>query len=130
MQEYKTNKRNGIYRLAIVLLGVCAMLASVALFVSGRPNSAIGITVTNNSPREIRHLYLAPGNPDNWGPDQMGGSTIPSGNSFTLSNVSCDGSNMNVIAEDENGCFYYNSVSCGNDAVWTISSDATPDCGN
>jgi hypothetical protein len=130
MRENNTNNRNAACRLALVVLGVFAMLASMALFVSGRPNSSIGITVTNNSAREIRHLYLAPGNPDNWGMDQMNGSTIPSGNSFTLNNVSCDGSNTNIIAEDENGCFYYSSVSCGANATWTIASDATPDCGN
>jgi hypothetical protein len=130
MREKETSNRNAAYRLAIIVLALCAMLASMALFVSGRPGSAIGITVTNNSAREIRHVYLAPGNPDNWGPDQMNGSTIPSGNSFTLNNVSCDGSNTNIIAEDENGCFYYSSISCGSNAAWTIASDATPDCGD
>jgi hypothetical protein len=130
MRENNTKNRKGVARQAIVGFGICAMIAGMALFVSGRPNSAIGITVNNNSAREIRHIYLAPGNPDNWGPDQMGGSTIPSGNSFTLSNVTCSGANTNIIAEDDNGCFYYSSVACDGNAVWTIASDAVPDCGN
>jgi hypothetical protein len=47
-----------------------------------------------------------------------------------LSNVSCDAANIKAIAEDQNGCFLYQTVACGADSKWTITNDATPDCGN
>jgi len=35
-----------------------------------------------------------------------------------------------VIAEDHDGCFYYQVVSCSENAGWTISASDSPDCGN
>ncbi len=113
--------------IVVVLIGVlgCAPLPSNA----HAPVTAI--TIVNNSSREIRHLYLSPSNQDNWGPDQLGGTAIsPGGGSYTLSNVSCDQANIKVITEDQNGCFLYNIVACGDSATWTITNDATPDCGS
>ena len=88
------------------------------------------ITITNNSSRDIRHVYLSAANQDNWGSDQLNGSIPPGGGSITLGDVSCSGAGVKVIAEDQNGCFLYQVVSCNNDATWTITNDAVPDCGN
>lgn len=124
-------KRNGSRRrLMMVVFAVFAALMGVAGLAAGRTANAISVTIENNSQREIRHVYLAAGNPDNWGPDQLGGATISANGSFSLNNVSCDGSTVRVIAEDQNGCFYYNDVSCGGSATWTITANAVPDCGN
>jgi hypothetical protein len=65
---------------------------------------------------------------DNWGDDQLNNSSIASGASFTLSGVCSEGS-IKVIAEDQNGCFFYKTASCSADSTWTITSDSTPDCG-
>jgi hypothetical protein len=114
-----------------VVITVIGLLATVPLLSGARMAAATSITVVNNSSRDIRHLYLSATNQDNWGPDQLSGSMISSGGgSHTLSNVECSQSNIKVIAEDQNGCFLYQVLSCGQAATWTITNDATPDCGN
>lgn len=89
------------------------------------------ITIVNNSNREIRHVFLSAPDSNNWGSDQLVNSVIPAnGGSFTISNVSCAGSSIKVIAEDQDGCFSYQVVSCSENATWTITSGTTRDCGN
>lgn len=89
-----------------------------------------GITIVNNSSREIRHVYLSAPDQSNWGPDQLVQSVIsPNGGSFTIGDVSCNGSTIKVIAEDQEGCFSYQVVSCSG-ATWTITNSTTRDCGN
>ena len=127
MQKHTFNIRHR--RPAVGALLALMMLASMTLLVTARTRSTISITINNNSQREIRHLYLAPGDPNNWGPDQLGNSRISPGGTFTLNNVSCNGASIRVIAEDQNGCFLYTNVSCSDNATWTITDSATPDCG-
>ena len=92
---------------------------------------ASAITIVNNSSREIRHVYLSAPDQNNWGSDQLVNSVIaPNGGSFTISNVSCGGASIKVIAEDQDGCFSYQVVSCSENATWTITSGTTRDCGN
>jgi hypothetical protein len=107
-------------------------LSSVATVVARRTNQAptISITITNNRTGEIRHVYLSHTDRDDWSADQLNDSAIAPGGSTTLSNVSCDQANTKVIAEDQNGCFLYKVVACGENTTWTITNDATPDCGN
>jgi hypothetical protein len=114
----------------ILVIAAIAVGALSSLTILSRPRShTSNITVVNNSSREIWHLYLSAPDSDNWGPDQLHDSAIATGNSFTLSNASCDQGSIKVIAEDQNGCFLYNTVSCGADATWNITDSATPDCG-
>ena len=127
---FAKSKTNASRRFAIVLT-VIGILATLPLLSGAHMATTTSIMVVNNSSREIRHLYLSPSNQDNWGPDQLNGSMIGSGGgSYTLSNVACSQTNIKVIAEDQNGCFVYQIVSCGQNATWTITNDATPDCGN
>jgi hypothetical protein len=113
-----------------ILLVVIGILAAAPLLAGARVPATTNITIVNNSSREIRHLYLSPPNQNNWGPDQLNGSVISSGGgSYTLSNVSCAQASIKVITEDQNGCFLYKIVTCGDNATWTITNDATPDCG-
>lgn len=105
------------------------LLAAVTATRAGRPPTS-SIAVTNSSTLEIRHLYLSSTTQDNWGPDQLDGSTIAPNGAFTIGSVSCDGGSIKVIAEDQNGCFFYKTVDCSSDATWTIASNATPDCGS
>ena len=106
------------------------LLAAVTAARAGRTTSTSSIAVTNSSTLEIRHLYLSPTNEDNWGPDQLDGATIAPNGLFTISNVSCGQGSIKVIAEDQNGCFFYKTVDCSSDSTWTITNDATPDCGS
>lgn len=106
------------------------LLASVTASLAGRAPSS-SITIVNNSSNAIRHVYLSPVDNDNWGPDQLNDSaTIASGASFTINDVSCGQGSIKVIAEDQNGCFLYNTTDCTANSTWTIASNATPDCGN
>ena len=117
----------GRYLPACLLVAV--VLLSATVFGSNIPtNNSINVTITNSSQKDIRHVYVAVGNPDNWGPDLLN-SAITSGGSFTVSGIACDGSTVRVIAEDQNGCFYYDSVSCDGNGTWTISDNSTADCG-
>ena len=103
---------------------VCGPLLSKAY----APSTAI--TIVNNSSREIRHVYLSPPDQNSWGSDQLVNSVIsPNGGSATI-NVSCSGSSIKVIAEDQDGCFLYQVVTCSESVSWTITSGTTRDCGN
>ncbi len=126
-----------IYGLVILVL-VLGAIAATPLFsraamlearVVAAP-SEMTLTIVNNSNREIRHLYFSPTAQDNWGPDQLNSSTIVPGGSFTVNNVSCSASGTKAIAEDQNGCFVYQVLVCGDNASWTITNDTAPDCGN
>ena len=115
-----------IVSLTVVLIVGIGM----TLLATARVRSTVTITITNNSQAAIRNLYLAPGNPDDWGPDQLGDAVIAPGSSVTLNNVACEGSSIRVIAEDPNGCFIYKTASCSDNATVTITASDTPDCGN
>jgi len=116
-------------RSLIIICVALLTLAALPLLSSARSATAISITITNNSSREIRHVYLSPVNQDVWGSDQIN-SVIAPGGSATLSNVACDQAEIKVIAEDQDGCFLYQVVSCAGNAAWTITNEASRDCGN
>ena len=117
-------------RYGLGILAVFCVFASATLLSSARSPSP-SIRVVNNSGWEIRHLFLSPVSQDNWGPDQLNNGVISPGGEFTISNVSCsEGSSIKVISEDADGCFLSQIVACSEGAVWTITSNATPNCGS
>ena len=128
MRQQLVRRKN--HRMGILLFLVLGLLSGVPLFASAcRPVTSI--TITNNSSSwEIRHLYLSPVDQDNWGPDQLNGTVVAANGSLTLSNVSCEAASIKVISEDQNGCFLYQTVTCGQSQTWTITNEATPDCGH
>jgi hypothetical protein len=81
----------------------------------------------NNSSWEIRHVYLQPSDQDLWSLDQLNGSAIAPGGSYTLG-AACDGQTTKVITEDKDGCFLNSTVSCGSNSTWTITNSLSPDC--
>jgi hypothetical protein len=111
-------------RFAMLVAGLCLLSALPLSSVAAPP---LTITVVNNSNLEIRHLYLAPANTDNWGPDLLGQSPINAGATRTL-NVSWDQSTVKLVGEDQDGCFLTATVGATSSATWTISSNATRDC--
>ena len=115
-------------RLFIAILAGAICLVGVGLAAAAGSSNTISVTITNHSTREIRHVYVAAGDPNNWGPDQLHGS-IPAGGSATLSNVGCDGASVRVIAEDNNGCFVYYTAACDANQTWDITDATAPDCG-
>jgi hypothetical protein len=127
MKNFTVNKRNLATRLAIATVVFCGLVAAPLFSRASAPENSIN--VTNNSGRTITHVYLASPQREDWSADQLNDSLLPSGQSFTIINVSCSGSDTKVIAEDADGCFVTAVVSCDQNAGWTISSDLVPDCG-
>jgi hypothetical protein len=115
------------WRRLIMLSLALGALAALPLLSSAR--SATSIIIVNNSTRVIRNVYLSPTDSENWGSEQLGGSTIASGQSFTISNVACDQQQIKVIGEDQDGCFLSAVVACGTNATWTITNDTAANCG-
>ena len=115
---------------SLVLLGIFAgvMVCGPMLTKAYAPTTAI--TIVNNSNREIRHVFLSAPDSNNWGADQLGNSVIAANGGSVTFNASCTGSSIKVIAEDQDGCFSYQVVSCSESATWTITSGTTRDCGN
>ncbi len=128
MKNFTVEKRNIATRLAIATVVLCGLVAA-PLFsrASTQENS---IVVTNNSGRTITHVYLASPSREDWSADQLNDSLLVSGQSFTITGLSCSGSDTKVIAEDSDGCFVSAVVSCDQNASWTITSDIAPDCGH
>jgi len=117
---------------SLVALAICVgvMVCAPLMFAAHAPTTT-SITIVNNSGREIRHVYLSAPDQNNWGSDQLVNSVIsPNGGSFTISDASCSGSSIKVIAEDQEGCFSYQVVSCSEGSTWTITNDTSRDCGN
>ena len=116
---------------SLVVLGIFLGMMVYGPLLSKAHAPSTAITIVNNSSREVRHVYLSAPDSNNWGSDQLVNSVIaPNGGSFTINNVSCGGSSIKVIAEDQDGCFSYQVVSCSENATWTITSGTTRDCGN
>ncbi len=116
---------------AFLVLSIFIGLMICAPLLSRAHSSATSITIVNNSSREIRHLYLSAPDQNNWGSDQLVHSVIPgNGGSFTINDVSCSSSTIKVIAEDQDGCFSYQVVSCSESVTWTITNNTARDCGN
>src|SRR5687768_16117292 len=101
-------KSSRIKQLALfaVIIGVLAGLP--ILSAAHAPSTAV--TIVNNTSIQIRHVYLSATTDNNWGSDQLT-TAIAVGGSQAV-NLSCSGSEIKVIAEDEDGCFYYEVVSC------------------
>ena len=112
-------------RFMMLVAAICA-LSSFALPSVAAPT--LSVTVVNNSGWEIRHLYLAPANTDNWGPDQLNQSPIGPGVSRTI-NVSWDQSTVKLVAEDQDGCFLTTTIEASGEQTWTITSSSARDCG-
>ena len=124
-------KSSSLFTSLVVLGMFVGMMVYGPLRSNAHSAPATAITIVNNSGREIRHVFLSPPDQNNWGPDQLVNSVISAnGGSFTINNVSCSGSTIKVIAEDQEGCFIYQVVSCSENATWTITNDSSRDCGN
>jgi hypothetical protein len=117
--------------MSLAVLGIFVGIMACGPLLSRANAPTTTITIVNNSTNEIRHVYLSAPDQNNWGSDQLVNSVIPSGGgSFTLSDVACSASGIKVITEDQAGCFLYKVVSCSQATTWTITNEATPDCGN
>lgn len=126
----KSASRMAQVRLIAITLGLLAF-ASLPLFSSARTMPVMSLEIVNNSNQTIRSVYLSHVDQDDWSGNQLSaGASIGPGQSTTLSNVACDGQQVKVIAENQDGCFLTTVASCGSSASWTITSQTALDCGN
>ena len=110
----------------IICLAVLAF-ASLPLLTRARAAST-SVTIVNNSSREIRNVYTSHVDRNDWSGGLLGGATIAAGHSSDVSNLACDGQQIKVIAEDQDGCFLSTVINCGASATWTITNDSARDC--
>jgi hypothetical protein len=125
----KMKYSNGPLNPRLVIVCV-ALVAFVSLpFLSSARTVSTSVNIVNNSTREIRNVYSSHVDADDWSADLLGDNSIAAGQSSTLSSVACDGQQVKLIAEDQDGCFLSVVVTCGDNATWTITNDTARDCG-
>ncbi len=90
------------------------------------PTAAVNIV--NNSANEIRAVYLSPADSDDWSGDQLGGSVISPGATYTLS-ISWNQPTVKLVAEDKDGCFLSSTVDATSNSEWTITNQSARNCG-
>jgi hypothetical protein len=115
-------------RNVIVTCVVLAALASLPLLGFARTMST-SVNIVNNSNRDIRNVYTSHVGADDWSDDLLGDNSISAGQSYAVNNLPCDGQQVKVIAEDQDGCFLSVVVNCGESASWTVTNDTARDCG-
>jgi len=82
------------------------------------------LKVVNNSTTSIWYLYVSPSGNSNWGYDQLGGSVIPSGRSFTLTGLSCPASydlKIEGMGHAPLATHYGVGFTCGSTMTWTLN---------
>lgn len=128
-----TKQKSGAGRYFLTLLA-CSLIAIPTLAgaaIKARSTAApvLDISVTNNSSREIHHLYISPADRNEWGPDLLDGRIVKTGESVTVNTV-CPGNEIKLIAEDKGGCFLYQPAFCTQASTqWTITNNTPADCG-
>jgi hypothetical protein len=117
---------------SLIITGVALfILTSLSLLSNARSNpTSTTVNIVNSSSRAIRNVYLSHVDADDWGDNQLGAATISAGQTFNLSASGCDGQQIKVIGEDQDGCFVSAVVNCGESSTWTITNDTARDCGN
>ncbi|HZI60295.1 MAG TPA: hypothetical protein VFD62_06270 [Pyrinomonadaceae bacterium] len=115
---------------SLSVLGIFAAMTVCGPLLSSAHAPAAAITIVNKSNREIRHVYLSAPDSNNWGSDQLGSSAIAANGGSATINASCSAASIKVIAEDHEGCFSYQVVTCSENSTWTIINDTARDCGN
>jgi hypothetical protein len=113
------------------VLIICVALVALGLlpFLSSARTISTSVTIVNNSDREIRNVYTSHVDADDWSSDLLGDQTIAPGHSATVSDIACDGQQVKIIGEDQDGCFMSTAISCGSTGSWTITNELARDCG-
>jgi len=88
---------------------------------------SITVSVVNDSQKAVSHLYLASAGSDNWTGDQLSGAVNAGANQNV--SVTWSESTVQLIAEDEDGCFLKTTIDNSGSPSWTITNSTTRDCG-
>ncbi len=115
-------------RSVVIICVALIAFASLPLLTRARATTT-SVNIVNNSSREIRNVYSSHVDADDWSADLLTQGAITAGQSYNLSNVTCDGQQVKIIAEDQDGCFSSTVLSCGQSSSWAITNDTARDCG-
>ena len=126
MRNFQQRLINSRTYLALIFLAVLSAVCVLAPL-SRATTASITVNVVNNSQKAISHLYFASAGSDNWTADQLSGS-ISAGSSQNVS-VTWSESTVQLIAEDEDGCFLTNTIDNSGSPSWTITNTTARDCG-
>lgn len=110
-----------------LLLG-SALLFSLAITPVEAAKKRASVKLVNKSAWALHHLFLSPTDEIDWGPDQLGKATVEPGRTFTLTDIECSSYDVKLVDEDGDECVVEDIDLCGNDAVWTLTSDALLQC--
>jgi hypothetical protein len=82
------------------------------------------VTVVNQSLWAIHELYLSSTDDSEWGPDQLGPTTvIGSGERYTIKRIPCDTYDVKLVDEDGDECVVGGVALCGAGATWVITDE-------
>ena len=123
LQQRLINSKTYLPLIFLAVLAAICVLAPLA----GATAPSITVSVVNNSQKGVSHLYLASADQDNWTGDQLSGA-INAGDSQNVS-VTWSESTVQLIAEDEDGCFLKTTIDNSGSPSWTITNSTTRDCG-
>ena len=112
----------------IICVALIALAAMPLLSTARTASISTSVTIVNNSSRDVRNVYTSHVDADDWSADLLTGPITP-GHSATVSGVACDGQQVKVIGEDQDGCFLSTVISCGSSGSWTVDDQTARDCG-
>ena len=67
-------------------------------------SAANDVTLQNDTDWDIHELYFSPTKADDWGDDQLGEKTIPSGTSFELTGIPTGKYDIRIVDEEGDEC--------------------------
>jgi len=126
MRNLKQRSMNTRTYVALMFLAVLSAICVLAPL-SRATTPSITVNVVNDSQKVVSHLYLASAGSDNWTGDQLSGA-INTGVSQNVS-VTWGESTVQLIAEDEDGCFLTTTIDNSGSPSWTITSSTARNCG-
>lgn len=86
------------------------------------------VTVKNLSDWTIEEFYMSPYDDEDWGDDLLGDEIMETGDTLTLTNISCDDWDLYFIDEDGDECVLEAVDLCGDRAEWNITNDELLNC--
>jgi hypothetical protein len=114
---------------SLAVLAVLGLAAAAPAHAEGKKAS---VKVVNQSDWEIHHMYMAPADNDDWGPDQLGKDQIikAKGGTFTLTDIPCNTWDIKIADEDGDECVVESVDVCKEALQWTITSKDLIKCQN
>ena len=110
--------------LMILLLAALILLTLPAL----ARDSDSRVVVSNYSDWTIEEFYMSPVDDRDWGDDLLGDEVMETGDTLTLTHISCDDWDILIVDEDGDECVLEEVDLCGDRATWDITNSELLDC--